>query len=67
VYFFATGLHALHLTAGICLVLYVLRQAARLSAVPLLRRLEATGLYWHFVDIVWVFLFPILYLAGRAS
>lgn len=66
-YFVATGLHAVHLTVGICLVLAVLRQAGRAPAVPVLRRLEATGLYWHFVDIVWVFLFPILYLAGRAS
>lgn len=66
-YFFATGLHAVHLTIGICLVLFVQWQAARAPAVPLLRSLEATGLYWHFVDIVWVFLFPILYLAGRAS
>jgi cytochrome c oxidase subunit 3 len=67
VYFFATGLHAIHLTVGIALVLFVQRQAARAPAVPLLRRLEATALYWHFVDIVWIFLFPILYLAGRAT
>lgn len=66
-YFFATGLHALHLIIGIGLVLAVSRQAARAAAVPVLRRLEATGLYWHFVDVVWVFLFPLLYLAGRAS
>lgn len=66
-YFVATGLHALHLTVGICLVLVVQWQAARAPAVPLARRLEVTALYWHFVDVVWVFLFPILYLAGRAS
>lgn len=66
-YFLATGLHAVHLTIGIGLVLFVLRQTARAPAVPASRHLEVTGLYWHFVDVVWVFLFPILYLAGRAS
>ena len=62
-YFIMTGLHALHLTVGIGLV----------SGVPLLRfrrpyrsdpasPVEIVGLYWHFVDVVWVFLFPLLYL-----
>ncbi|WP_157793005.1 cytochrome c oxidase subunit 3 [Bordetella genomosp. 8] len=66
-YFFATGLHAIHLAIGICLVLLVARQASSMAAVPVMRRLETVALYWHFVDVVWVFLFPILYLAGRAS
>ncbi|CAM3664521.1 Heme-copper oxidase subunit III family profile domain-containing protein [Bordetella sputigena] len=65
-YFFATGLHAVHLTIGIFLVLIVSRQSGRVAAATVLRRQETVGLYWHFVDVVWVFLFPILYLAGRA-
>jgi len=66
VYFFATALHALHLTAGIALMLHCRRALLRRPGRPTLRRLEAAGLYWHFVDIVWIFLFPALYLAGRA-
>jgi cytochrome c oxidase subunit 3 len=65
-YWVATLVHALHLLIGIGLVLrlYVARHSAgwlRESAAA-----EVTALYWHFVDIVWVFLFPLLYLAGRA-
>jgi cytochrome c oxidase subunit 3 len=67
IYFFATGLHAVHLTIGIGLVLFMVRETHAAPLPVLRRRVEAAGLYWHFVDIVWVFLFPILYLAGRAS
>lgn len=66
-YFAATGLHALHLTIGIGLVTVLLvRVAARRVVLPGERiQVECTGLYWHFVDIVWVFLYPVVYLAGR--
>jgi cytochrome c oxidase subunit 3 len=65
-YWLATLIHALHLLIGIGAVvrLYIFgRSSAWLheSAAT-----EVTALYWHFVDIVWVFLFPLLYLAGRA-
>ena len=64
-YFVATGLHAVHLTIGIVLVVVI---AARIRAarLDLPRRaivVEMTGLYWHLVDVVWVFLYPLLYLA----
>lgn len=58
-YYTMTGLHALHVLAGLV-------TNAALFAVARLRtahRLELAGLYWHFVDIVWIFLFPLLYLA----
>jgi len=67
IYFVATGMHAVHMIVGLCLVSYVLRLAGRKPTVAWSRRLEIVGLYWHFVDAVWVFLFPVLYLAGRAS
>jgi cytochrome c oxidase subunit 3 len=56
-YFFTTALHALHLLIGITLV----------STVPVKNKefTENVGLYWHFVDLVWIFLFPLLYLLGR--
>jgi cytochrome c oxidase subunit 3 len=64
-YFAMTGLHALHLIGGIIGVsgiLFLWRNAEPSSRV---RRVQAIGLYWHFVDIVWVFLFPFLYLVDR--
>ena len=60
-YYTMTGLHGLHVLAGVIVnfCLYVtMRHALRHP-----RRLEYAGLYWHFVDVVWIFLFPLLYLA----
>ena len=62
-YFTMTGLHALHVLGGILFHLWILAQTFRPTIWP--RRshfLELGGLYWHFVDIVWIFLFPLLYL-----
>ncbi len=58
-YYMMTGLHALHVVAGIVInaVLFLGRD------VRTPRRVELAGLYWHFVDVVWIFLFPLLYLA----
>lgn len=67
-YFALTGLHALHLTVGIavCLALaYGLRRPE--PAGPSGEAVEFAGLYWHFVDLVWIFLYPLLYLVGRAG
>ena len=63
-YFAATGLHALHLTLGILAVgVFAWRTLSRRLAVPArATRVEGLGMYWHFVDIVWVFLYPLLYL-----
>lgn len=65
-YFAMTGMHAVHMLIGIGIlgVLVVHAWHGRFSA-RYATPLELTGLYWHFVDIVWIFLFPLLYLLGR--
>lgn len=66
-YFVGTGLHAIHLAIGIAITGGVAIRIARRS-LDVRRRhvvLEMTGLYWHLIDVVWVFLFPALYLIGR--
>jgi cytochrome c oxidase subunit 3 len=62
-YFFMTGLHAIHLIIGIVLVGVIATLASRgwLSGCGE-THVEVTGLYWHFIDIVWIFLYPLLYL-----
>jgi cytochrome c oxidase subunit 3 len=67
-YWGMTGLHALHVTVGIALLAIIARLAAlgRFSALYH-NPVEVTGLYWHFVDIVWIFLYPLLYLISRFS
>jgi cytochrome c oxidase subunit 3 len=58
-----TGLHALHMVIGLGLIALMAIGAWRgrfTAAHP--TSLEVTGLYWHFVDVVWVFIFPLLYL-----
>jgi cytochrome c oxidase subunit III len=66
-YFVMTGLHAVHLICGMAAVALFARGAARARAWVHPQRLEALGLYWHFVDVVWVFLYPFLYLVERHS
>jgi cytochrome c oxidase subunit III len=62
-YFSMTGLHALHMIIGAGLLLYFIRRAWRGDFGPeYYSPIEIMGLYWHFVDIVWIFLFPLLYL-----
>jgi len=66
IYFAMTGLHAIHVTVGIVLILIMAVMARRNSfSSEHYMPIEVTGLYWHFVDIVWVFLFPLLYLVGH--
>ncbi len=64
-YFMMTGLHGLHVTGGIVLnsVLAVSARRGTLFSGHHEARIEFAGLYWHFVDVVWIFLFPLLYLA----
>ena len=66
IYFTHTGLHVLHIIGGLVVLIYLwTRQADKMwkeNPDLLANRIEVTGLYWHFVDLVWIFLFPILYL-----
>lgn len=64
-YFLMTGFHAVHMIIGIGIlaVLVFLAWRGRFNA-EYFTPIEMTGLYWHFVDIVWVFLYPLLYLIG---
>ena len=65
-YFAMTGLHAVHMTIGLALLAYLAIRAGHDRFSPrYYTPVEMTGLYWHFVDIVWIFLFPLLYLVGR--
>ncbi|MEJ2084680.1 MAG: cytochrome c oxidase subunit 3 family protein [Acidobacteriota bacterium] len=65
-YFCMTGLHALHMIIGMVILLVIAVMAWRGAFTPQNHNLvEGIGLYWHFVDIVWIFLFPLLYLLGR--
>ena len=61
-YFTLTGFHALHVLGGIVFNLWVLSRTFTQAWREQAHRLELAGLYWHFVDIVWIFLFPLLYL-----
>ena len=62
-YYAMTGLHALHVLAGIVVNAVLLLVALRGRLWPMAHRVELAGLYWHFVDLVWIFLFPLLYLS----
>ena len=65
IYFTLTGLHAIHIVAGVVVNSYFLGPGSALwqkNKTQFINRIEAAGLYWHFVDLVWIFLFPVLYL-----
>jgi cytochrome c oxidase subunit 3 len=65
-YFFSTALHGLHLIVGLGLVAWIISQARRFAPerhTPV----RVVGLYWTFIDIIWLVLFPLIYLIGRAS
>lgn len=59
-YYTAAGLHGLHVIAGAIIIGFVAKDAAKNKN---LHRVELIGIYWHFVDVVWIFLFPLLYIA----
>ena len=64
-YFAMTGIHALHMIIGLGIMTVILTMAKRGRFTPEYHSpVEISGLYWHFVDIVWIFLFPLLYLLG---
>jgi cytochrome c oxidase subunit 3 len=66
IYFAMTGMHALHMIIGLGIMVVLLIFSVRGRYGPEYHNpIEISGLYWHFVDIVWIFLFPLLYLLGR--
>jgi cytochrome c oxidase subunit 3 len=66
IYFAMTGMHALHMIIGLGIMGVLLIMAWRGRFSPeYYAPVEISGLYWHFVDIIWIFLFPLLYLLGR--
>jgi cytochrome c oxidase subunit III len=67
-YWVGTGLHAIHLTIGIGLILYMLLWRIRQGKITpaYYAPLEVVGIYWSFVDTVWLFLYPSIYLVGRS-
>ena len=65
-YFAMTGMHALHMIIGIAILAFMIAKAqAGAYTTGHVTSVENFGLYWHFVDIVWIFLFPLLYLISR--
>ena len=65
IYFTLTGLHGLHIVGGVVVNSYLLGPGAKMwqrEPERFTNRIEIAGLYWHFVDLVWIFLFPVLYL-----
>ncbi|VTU21670.1 Cytochrome c oxidase subunit 3 [Variovorax sp. PBL-H6] len=66
-YFLTTGLHAVHLVIGIAGIAALAWGSARGRPWAAARHVDAMALYWHFVDVVWIFLYPILYLVERHS
>lgn len=65
-YFITTGLHAIHLTVGISIMLVMSWFASRQGFLEEHQnRIEITGLYWHFIDLIWMIVFPTLYLLNR--
>lgn len=65
IYFTMTGLHALHIIGGMIVIsLMIFRTARNHFSSEYYTPLELTGLYWHLVDLIWIYLFPLLYLIG---
>jgi len=64
-YFLMTGLHGIHVLGGIGLIIWLIIRTARGNFSPeYYTPIEMTGLYWHLVDLIWIFLFPLFYLIG---
>jgi cytochrome c oxidase subunit III len=66
-YFVATAIHALHMLVGIALLAMLAILAYRSPSTRHRTALHSAALYWHFVDVVWIFLFALIYLPGRSS
>ncbi|MFN6134857.1 MAG: heme-copper oxidase subunit III [Bacteroidota bacterium] len=61
-YFIMTGFHALHVIAGMIPMVFMLMKSFTKNGYPHPVKVETLGLYWHFVDLMWIFIFPALYL-----
>ena len=67
-YFFATALHGLHVSVGIVALLVIARRARQgIYSAQYHSPVTVSGLYWHFVNVVWIFLFALIYLPGRSG
>jgi cytochrome c oxidase subunit 3 len=67
-YFISTALHGLHMLIGVGLLLWIMQRARRGEFSPLYHTpVQVVGLYWSFVDIVWITLYPLIYLVGRGG
>jgi cytochrome c oxidase subunit III len=65
-YFGMTGLHALHMVVGVGMLIWLMLQAKKgIYSAKYYTPVDVGGLYWHFVDVIWIFLFPLLYLIDR--
>ncbi len=65
IYFMMTGLHGIHVLAGMGTIIWILKRTIRGDFSPeYFTPMELTGLYWHLVDLIWIYLFPLLYLIG---
>ncbi len=65
-YWVTTGLHGLHLLTGVALLLGLALQARAEGYLSRHQnRIEVFGLYWHFIDLIWIIVFPVLYVIGR--
>lgn len=65
IYFTMTGLHGIHVLAGMGVIVWMMIRTAKREFGPeYYTPVEMTGLYWHLVDLIWIFLFPLLYLVG---
>ena len=65
IYFIMTGLHGFHVMGGMIVIIWMIIKTSRNKFSPeYYTPLELTGLYWHLVDLIWIYLFPLLYLIG---
>ena len=66
VYYVTTGLHGLHLITGVSILLWLTWQASQPRFLEFHQnRIEVYGLYWHFIDLIWIIVFPVLYVLNR--
>ncbi|MBL7993793.1 cytochrome c oxidase subunit 3 family protein [bacterium] len=65
IYFMMTGLHGIHVLGGMCLIAWLMYKTRKNTFSPeYYTPIEMTGLFWHLVDLIWIFLFPLFYLIG---